>query len=251
MWLWIRIACYLILAVINIGYGTFVKHVGAGNTFYRIWYLIGAVFLLLIPCAYGKLWSRLGRAFKIVLISLIVLGLALLTTVECLVASRFQTEEADVDYILVLGAQWKEDGPSVVLSYRLETALRYLNGHPDVRCIVSGGMGDNEPISEAEGMYRYLTEHGISADRLIREERSVNTAENFAYSIPLLPSKDTSVGIVTNNFHMYRALGIARKSGLTNVSAVVAPSTEKYLPHNMLREFFGIMKDFVFGNFSW
>ena len=37
----------------------------------------------------------------------------------------------DLDYIIVLGAQVREDGPSVVLKYRLDAAVDYLNGNPE------------------------------------------------------------------------------------------------------------------------
>lgn len=55
-----------------------------------------------------------------------------------------------LDYIIVLGAQVRKDGPSPVLKYRLDKAVEYLNENPDTVCIVSGGQGSNEPWSEAE-----------------------------------------------------------------------------------------------------
>ena len=50
-----------------------------------------------------------------------------------------------LDYIIVLGAQVRKDGPSPVLKYRLDKAVEYLNENPDTVCIVSGGQGSNEP----------------------------------------------------------------------------------------------------------
>ena len=61
------------------------------------------------------------------------------------------------------------------------------------------------------------------------------------------PAAD-SVGIVTNNFHLFRACGIARKSGIEHISAILAPSTPLYLPNNLLREFLGVVKDTLAGN---
>ena len=63
-----------------------------------------------------------------------------------------------------------------------------------------------------------------------------------------MPSPDASVAIVTNNFHVTRGLALARRQGLTNAYAIAAPSTVVYLPNNMLREFFGLSKDFLLGN---
>ena len=67
----------------------------------------------------------------------------------------------NLDYIIVLGAQVREDGPSAVPKYRLDAAIDYLNENPNTVCIVSGGQGANEPFSEAKGMAEYLLDKGI------------------------------------------------------------------------------------------
>ncbi|MCI9142979.1 MAG: YdcF family protein, partial [Lachnospiraceae bacterium] len=54
--------------------------------------------------------------------------------------------------------------------------------------------------------------------------------------------------IVTNNFHMFRALGIARKQGYANVEGLAAGSVLGMGPNNLLREFLGVVKDFLVGN---
>ena len=64
----------------------------------------------------------------------------------------------------------------------------------------------------------------------------------------LMPSPDVPTAIVTNNFHVTRGLALARKQGLTDVYAIAAPSDLLFLPNNMLREFFGLTKDFLLGN---
>lgn len=69
--------------------------------------------------------------------------------------------ETNLDYVIVLGTQIHESGPSIVLKYRLDAAVLYLNENPGTICIVSGGQGKNEPYSEAEGMAKYLIEKGI------------------------------------------------------------------------------------------
>ena len=68
------------------------------------------------------------------------------------------------------------------------------------------------------------------------------------YSKEILGSEYENVGIITNNFHVYRACSIARKQGLNNVVGISAPSHLRYLPNNMFRECFGIIKDTLKGN---
>ena len=248
MWHWIRMALYVIVGGCSIWYGYFVRSVGAGNTFYRIWYVLGAVLFGMAAAVYVRLWGRIPKGLRIAFVALVVLGLAVYITLIARIASEFQTKTAETEYLIVLGAQMRENGPSVVLQYRLETATEYLAEHPQVKCIVSGGKGSNETVSEAEGMRDYLVAHGIDASRIILEDKSTDTSENLRYCLSLLPSADTPVGIVTNNFHMYRALGIAEACGYKNVSGVPARSTAEYLPHNMTREVVGVLKDVLVGN---
>ncbi len=109
----------------------------------------------------------------------------------------------NLDYIIVLGAHVDGTRMTLALLERTRRALLYLEENPGTRAVLSGGMGDGERISEAEAMYRYLTEHGIDGGRLIREERSTNTKENLDYSLELIGSTEPAIGVVTNNFHVF------------------------------------------------
>ena len=90
------------------------------------------------------------------------------------------------DAVIVLGAGVNGTEPSLSLRTRLDTALDYLEAHPDIPAVLTGGTGYGEEISEAQCMYDYLTERGVEPDRLILEDQAANTAENFALSKPLL-----------------------------------------------------------------
>ena len=114
--------------------------------------------------------------------------------------------------------------------------------------IVSGGQGSNEPDTEAQGMYDYLVGRGIAPERIIKEDHSTDTSENIAFSMQLFDAETDSVGIVSNNFHIFRAIHLAEAAGYAEVYGLPARSHIGYLPNNMLREFFGMVKDFLFGN---
>lgn len=226
--------------------GVFVGH---GTNFYLIWGILGLVLFLL-----GFLWKRGGIArlplwIRLTALFLLILGTVIFVAVEGCVFSGFFTKEAqDFDYIIVLGAQMKENGPSRVLKMRLDTAYEYLTEHENTLVIVSGGQGNDERETEAEGMCRYLEEKGIDPSRIIKEDQSRNTAQNIEYSSHFLDKTSDRVGIVSNNFHIFRAVSLARHAGYTYVSGVAAPSEPFLLPNNMFREFFGIVKDFLAGN---
>ena len=97
-------------------------------------------------------------------------------------------------------------------------------------------------------MYRYLTEHGIAAERLIKEEQSTNTKENLDFSLRLIGSMEHSIGVVTNNFHVFRGVAIGKKCGCRKIY----PIPSKYRSWRLLiyvpREILAILKDKIVGN---
>ena len=98
------------------------------------------------------------------------MGILLFVVVEGLIVSHYNEKgEENLDYIIVLGAQIKEKGPSAALKFRLDEAYDYLIENEATVCIVSGGQGSNEPCSEAQGMYEYLVEKGIEPERILQK----------------------------------------------------------------------------------
>lgn len=228
--------------------GTFVM--GVGSYFFLIWGVMGIVFLLLgTLLSKRELVRRFPRWLKVMAVSLFSIGILLFAGVEGMILSQYRAvPEQGADYVIVLGAKWRIDGPSEVLRRRLDTAVAYLNENPDTKVIVSGGQGNNEPVSEAAGMRQYLVEAGINDERIRMEDASTNTFQNLVFSGRLLDPGNDKVVIVTNNFHVFRAVCIAEKQGYKDVEGMAAGSLPGMAPHNLLREFFGVVKDFLMGN---
>lgn len=238
----------MILGILSALYGILVLQVGSGTLFWLLWEAIGAFFLiwaLLIQKEFFVLHKKIKLVFGVV----VAIAVVVLATFCGMIIGEFSsTGKQNLDYMIVLGAQVHEDGPSVVLKYRLDAAIDYLNANPDTICIVSGGQGANEPFPEAKGMADYLTEHGIDEERILLEDKSTNTVENIKYSKALIKQSYDSVGIVTNNFHVYRAVQNAKVQGVEGVCGIAADSNLLYLPNNMLRECCGILKDWIMKN---
>lgn len=226
-----------------------VFRIRSGNHFYLIWALGGLFFLGLALMLRCDLWGRFPQPLRRGIVGLIVFGVILFVAVEgCIFAHYRDKGRPDLDYIIVLGAQMKPAGPSVVLKFRLDTAYEYLTANENTLCVVSGGQGPNEPCSEAEGMYDYLVERGIAPERILMEDKSTDTSENIAFSAALIGGTDKDVGIVTNNFHVFRGVMLARHAGFEDACGISARSNVYFQPNNLVREFFGIMKDLVCGN---
>lgn len=238
----------IVLGILSALYGILVLQVGSGTLFWLLWEAIGAFFLIWALLIHKEFFV-LHKRIKIVFHVLVVMAVVVLATFCGMIAGEFSsTGKQNLDYIIVLGAQVREDGPSVVLKYRLDAAIDYLNENSDTICIVSGGQGSNEPFPEAKGMADYLVQHGIEQERILLEDTSTNTVENIQNSKVLMELPYDGVGIVTNNFHVFRAVQIAKVQGLEGVYGIAADSNVLYLPNNVLRECCGILKDWIMKN---
>jgi uncharacterized SAM-binding protein YcdF (DUF218 family) len=227
-------------------YGVLIAGTHSGSVFFIFWIALTVVFIGMSVCAHFHVWKMIDPVLRKICIVVLVLGLATFLGIEGCVVSGFDAEgELDLDYIIVLGAQVKDSGPSRVLKYRLDKAYDYLQENENTICIVSGGQGKNEPVSEAEGMYEYLTGRGIDPERIYIEDASKTTAENLRLSQKYFDAETDRVGIVTNNFHMFRSLCIARRAGVKNVCGITAESTPVFLPNNMVRECLAIIKMYL------
>ena len=138
----------------------------SGSRFYLVWAAGGICLTVFAGMLHFGLWDKAPGLLRRTFCLLMAAGILLFAIVEGCIVSRYHDEgKADLDYIIVLGAQMKEKGPSAVLKFRLDKAYEYLTANENTVCIVSGGQGRNEPCSEAEGMYQYLTGRGIEPDR--------------------------------------------------------------------------------------
>lgn len=238
-----------VIAVLFLIYSVKVLVVGNGKGYFGICVAI-AIFFALLSVAFHFEWIALiPGPIKTAIGVAIVLGAALVVIVEGCILSQFGKKGQDgLDYLIVLGARYRDDGPSRALRERLNVTVEYLESNPDTVCIVTGGQGANEPCTEADGMAEYLIDKGIDESRIIREDQATNTMENIRFSRVLIEDDNAKIGIVTNNFHMFRAMGIARKQRIENVDGISAGIPVRYLPEYMFREFFGVLKDLAVGN---
>ena len=241
----------LLLGALCLGYFLCIAFfTGHGTNFYFIWLFLGAGAMSLSLLLKKGIWEqRIPGWFRKIFVALVCVGILAFVLVEGLVISGFSQKAPEgLDYLVVLGAQMKRSGPSRVLQYRLDEAYLYLEKNGDTRVIVSGGQGADEHIPEAQGMYDYLVGKGIAPERIIQEGQSRNTFQNLAFSGEFLDKEKDRVGIVSNDFHVFRAVRIARKAGYENVYGIAAKGEPFLQPNNMMREFFGVMKDFLMGN---
>jgi len=190
------------------------------------------------------------RVRQLVYLSILMVLASFILIESLLLYNTKDPVPSQVGYLIILGAGLNGDKLSWTLWERVDKGLRILQDNKDMKVVVSGGKGPGEWITEAEAMERYLVEQGIAKERIIKEEQSTSTMENFRYSRELLGQQTSyepsePVLVITNDFHMFRSKFLARRNGLNPVG--VSSPTPWYLrPNAYLREYFAVVKSFVF-----
>jgi len=265
-------------AVCLIYYVIIVLYAGISTSFSGIW-LVGAAFFGLIGL--GN-WYQKGHPKKVPLwmpvsaFTVLITAFVIFCVVETLVFMGAASSDAvNLDYVIVLGAKVREDGISNSLKARLDKAIEYSQMNPGTILILSGGQGEDEPSSEAKVMYDYLLYNGVPAQQMVLENVSTSTVENIAYSKVLIDhmeqkkreeaarkssrvvapgpyleveDKPIQVGVLTSNFHVFRARKIAEKWGIPGVHGIASKSDPILFPHLCVRECAAILKDKLMGN---
>ncbi|MFI3207135.1 MAG: YdcF family protein [Clostridia bacterium] len=158
-------------------------------------------------------------------------------------SANFKSSPPKDSVLIVLGCQVKDDGPSLSLKQRLDVAYDYLNQNPESLCIVTGGKGSDEHATEASVEKEYLMEKGIDESRIFLEDKSIDTVENFKFSMDIIEENGLSknIAVATQEFHMYRACLIASEQGLTPYP-ITASSNPFLLPAHFGRELLAMTK---------
>ena len=151
--------------------------------------------------------------------------------------------------VVVLGCKAHGDQPSWMLHDRLEKAYSLLSENPNVKCVVTGGMGDDEQYTESYVMRKYLVEKGISPDRIYMEDLASSTEENLLYTKSLIRLNGLSdnIVIVTDRFHELRARIWAEKAGFKNIYSGCCETRIYLVTGYWFREMFGLARLYVFG----
>lgn len=206
--------------------------------------------LFLLGLFYNHTLRGAGRTIRKILLWCYALGCAFLAFLGGLMIYGVeQGRGQEADGLIVLGAALHGEKVTWVLSNRLDAAYDYLVEYPDCLCVVSGGQGSGESRTEASAMKEYLVNRGIDQSRILVEEASESTKENFLFSKAILDEalgEEAKLAFVTTDFHVFRAGRTAAKLGI-EVFGVAAEDVWYIRINNFLRECVGICYYFVRG----
>lgn len=196
----------------------------------------------------------LKKVLKIIII--ITLIITILTTVTCIIISECikgsvddrilsfdkATELKNVDCILILGCGVKEDGtPSLMLSDRMTVGMDLYKSKAAPKILVSGDHGTVE-YDEVNTMKQIAIDNGIPSEDVFMDHAGFNTYDSMYRARDVFKVK--KVIIVTQEFHLSRALYIAESMGLEayGVAADLREYSGEWL--NELREIAARTKDY-------
>ena len=118
------------------------------------------------------------------------------------------------DYILILGCSVLKNGePSLMLRDRLNKGIELYNQELAEKIIITGDHSDS--YSEVSVMHNYLIDSGIEEDNIIIDNEGYSTSESLINYQK--EHKKEKVIIVTQKYHLYRALYIADR---LNINAI-------------------------------
>lgn len=216
------------------------------------WCLAAAVSVWFLLALLEKTHPDGAKLLQRCFIAILTIGLTVVTVTGVVIADEARGDEATAcDYIVVLGAKVNGTAPSRTLRERIDAAAEYLKAHPQAIAVVSGGKGDDEGISEAQCMFNGLVERGIDPDRVWMEDQAASTWGNLNLSLDLIEAKTgtrpTKIGLVSSEFHLYRAKLFAKECG---VEAVGIPGKTGDFIHFLnyyLREIAGVWHYLILG----
>ncbi len=120
-------------------------------------------------------------------------------------------EHPRVDAIVVLGAAQYDGRPSAIYAARLEHAVDLYRGGVAPLIVFTGGKEPGDRFTEGGSGARWAIQHGVPQTATVVEESSRTTFENLrgarrALDSRLHPSRRLKVVVVSDPFHMYRAI---------------------------------------------
>ena len=200
-------------------------------SFSTVWLLLSVVFALIPFFRKKNFFKNFSQKLKIGFLSFCALCLVIgsVHLVQILTPKHLD-ENSQVKYVILLGGGITKDCKiSKMVQKRVEKCAEFLKKNPDAVCVVSGGKLAFMPCSEGEILKPALCEYGISEERILTEQKALDTIENFQNSVKLICETenvsvqsvlDSSVAIVTSNFHIARAERLAERMGFSDIHSV-------------------------------
>ena len=149
---------------------------------------------------------------------------------------------SDVDCIIVLGAAIWGDKPSPMLEDRILEGIKLYENNVSNKILMSGDHSRNE-YDEVNIMKNYAIQKGVSSEDIFMDHAGFSTYESIYRAKEIFGAK--KIIIVTQEYHLYRALYIANQLGIEAYGVGADPRQYAGATYRELREILARDKDFV------
>ena len=184
-------------------------------------------------------------AIIIVVIGLIVLGINFhvkASTKNQIIENGDYSNLKDIDCIIILGAGIWGDSPSPMLQDRLLQGIELYKSNVSSKIIMSGDHG-REEYDEVNVMKKYAIDHGVPSEDIFMDHAGFSSYESIYRAKEIFGAK--RIVIVTQKYHLYRALHIANSLGLEAYGVGADPRQYVGAMYREIREILARNKDFV------
>lgn len=164
---------------------------------------------------------------------------------ERIITAEEATQISDADCIIVLGCRvWSDNTPSAMLSDRLKRGVELYKAGAAPKLLMSGDHG-REDYDEVNVMRKYAEEEGVDSKDIFTDHAGFSTYETMYRAKEVFKAK--KVIIVTQSYHLYRAVYDAEKLGLEAVGVVsYERDYDNKQPYRDVREIAARCKDFIY-----
>ncbi|MBS6252023.1 MAG: YdcF family protein [Clostridium sp.] len=181
----------------------------------------------------------------IILIAIIILEINLyiiLSTKKQIIKKEDYTKLSDIDCIIILGAGIVEDKPSHMLEDRLLEGIKLYQNNISDKIIMSGDHGRKE-YDEVNVMKNYAIQRGVPSENIFMDHAGFSTYESIYRARDIFKAR--KVVIVTQKYHLYRALYIANQLGIEAYGVGADPRQYIGKTYREMREILARNKDFI------
>ncbi|SCP98301.1 SanA/YdcF family protein [Anaerobium acetethylicum] len=164
------------------------------------------------------------------------------------IISEETAAETGADCILVLGAGVRDDGtPSLMLEERLNEGVALWKAGASDRLLMSGDHGRAD-YDEVNVMKKYAIDKGIPSGNIFMDHAGFSTYESMYRARDIF--KAEKIIVVTQQYHLYRALYIAESLGIDAFGVAFDTKSYKGETYREAREILARVKDFFYVMFE-
>ena len=189
-----------------------------------------------------KVWVTVLILFALIMAAPFIISGHVKSSVAANLISEDEAAELGADCILVLGAGLKADGtPNFMLQDRLDKGIELYKAGAAPKLLLSGDNGQVE-YDEVNAMKKYALDAGVPAEDVFLDHAGFSTYESMYRARDIFLVKKAI--IVTQKYHQYRSLYIAKGLGIEGYGIIAEPRTYGGQLKRDIREILARDKDF-------